>query len=150
MTAQSPHTLVRYVQVLEQKSLQAQADQAQAQAQLLRTQTKLAQLQDMGRGAQLKKSAGNVALYMNAAGFRSSLIDIAQQFKDVCGVQQLELAQAQQRMQHAMRRHESISGVLEQEQLKAAQHQARQAQKVMDEMAGQAWLRQRRAVAENC
>lgn len=150
MTAQAPKTLERYVQVLDQKVQQAQAHQAQAHTQLLRTQAKLTQLQDIGQRAQLKKSVRNVALYGNAAGFRSSVMDMVQQFRDVSGVQQLELAQAQQRMQQAMRCHESMAGVLEQTQSRLLQHQARQAQKVMDEMASQAWLRQRRAATGNC
>lgn len=150
MTARAPKTLARYVQVLDHKVQQAQADQAQAKTQLARTQNKLSLLQEMTQTAQLKKSAANVALYVNAAGFRSSLMDMAQQFRDVRGVQQLELTQAQHRMQHAMRRHESMSGVLEQAHVQAAQQQTRQAQKVMDEMASQAWMRQRHVVTENC
>lgn len=150
MSTQMPQTLARYVQVLDHQMQQAQAQQAQAQAQLARTQSKLTLLQEMAQSAQLKKSAGNVALYGNAAGFRCSLMDMAQQFRDARGVQQLELAQAQQQMQHALRRHESMSGVLEQAQAQAAQLQARQAQKVMDEMASQAWLRQRQTATGNC
>ena len=150
MTVQTPRTLARYVEVLDHQVQQAQVQQAQAQEQLKRTQTKLALLKEMAQTSQLKKPVGNVALYVNAAVFRSSLTDMAQQFRDARGVQQLELAQAQQRMQHAVRRHESMSGVLQQAQARAVQHQMRQAQKAMDEMAGQAWLRQRQAAIGNC
>lgn len=143
MSESSPQTLGRYVAVLDQQRQQAQAELGHAQAQLTRTQSKLELLQEMGRTAQLKKTAANVALYQNAAGFRSNLMDVAQQFRDARGVQQLELAQAQQRTQHAMRRHESMSSVLEQKQLAVLQMQHRQAQKSMDEMAGQSWWRQR-------
>lgn len=140
-------TLGRYVEVLDHQLQQAQAQQAHAQAQLARTQSKLALLQEMGRTSQLKKTNANVALYLNAAGFRSSLMDVAQQFRDVSGVQQLELAQAQQHVQQAMRRHESMCSVLDQAQLEVLQAQSRHAQKSMDEMASQSWWRQRRAVA---
>jgi flagellar biosynthesis chaperone FliJ len=143
MSESSAKTLGRYVAVLDQQRQQAQAEQGRAQAQLARTQSKLELLQEMGRTAQLKKTAANVALYQNAAGFRSNLLDVAQQFRDARGVQQLELAQAQQRTQYAMRRHESMSSVLEQKQLAVLQMQHRQAQKSMDEMAGQSWWRQR-------
>lgn len=140
-------TLGRYVAVLDHQVQQAQAEKLHVQAQLVRTQSKLALLQEMGRTAQLKKTDVNVALYLNAAGFRSNLMDVAQQFRDVSGVQQLELTQAQQRMQHAMRRHESMCSVLEQAQLTVLQEQSRQTQKSMDEMASQSWWRHRRAAA---
>lgn len=143
-------TLGRYVTVLDHQLQQAQVKQAHAQAQLGRTQSKLALLQEMGRTAQLKKTDANVALYLNAAGFRSNLIDVAQQFRDVSGVQQLELAQAQQHVQHAMRRHGSMCSVLDQAQLAVLQAQRRNAQKSMDEMAAQSWWRQRRVAAETC
>jgi flagellar biosynthesis chaperone FliJ len=143
MSESSPQTLGRYVAVLDQQRQQAQAELGHAQAQLARTQSKLELLQEMGRTAQLKKTAANVALYQNAAGFRSNLMDVAQQFRDARGVQQLELAQAQQHTQHAMRRHESMSSVLEHKQLAVLHMQHRQAQKSMDEMASQSWWRQR-------
>lgn len=143
-------TLGRYVSVLDHQLQQAQAQQAHAQAQLARTQSKLALLQEMGHTAQLKKTNANVALYVNAAGFRSNLMDVAQQFRDVSGVQQLELAQAQQQVLHAMRRHESMCSVLGQAQLAVSQAQGRLAQKSMDEMASQSWWRQRRAAAQTC
>lgn len=145
MSASHTSALTRYVQVLDLQSQQAQAQLGAAQAALLRTQAHLQKLETLGAQAQLKKTSANVALYANAAGFRSSLMDVAQQFRDAHGVQQLALAQAKQQMQQAMRRQTSISSVLEQQKTEAALAQSRQSQKRMDELAGQAWQRQRNA-----
>lgn len=137
----------RYVQVLDLRAQQALADFGQAQARLARTQTQLERLKTMGLTSGLKNSAGNVALYANAAGFRSGLMDMAEQCRDACSVQQLECDQARQQLQQAERRLGSMDSVLQAARAQADQVQARQAQKVMDEMAGQAWLRQRQAAA---
>lgn len=145
MSAIDTQAMGRYVQVLEQKSQQAQHAATQAQQQLQRSQQQVLRLQQLAASAQLKKSARNVALYANAAGFRSGVLEMAAQCRDVCNVQELEWAQAQQAMQGAMRRHSSMQEVLAQAQHSAAQLQARQTQKTMDDMAVQAWLRQRTA-----
>ena len=145
MSGMDARTMGRYVQVLGQRAEQAQQAAVQAQQQLLRSQQQVQRLQDLAASAQLKKSAGNVALYANAAGFRSEVLEMAAQCRDACNVQALEWAQAQQAMQGAMRRHASMQEVLAQAQQQAAQQQARQAQKTMDDMAVQAWLRRRSA-----
>jgi flagellar export protein FliJ len=136
------HAMTRYVDVLDQRVQHTKAETGQAQARLRNTQKQLARLKSMGLTAELKKTTGNVALHVNAAGFRSGLMEMAEQCRDACGVQQLEWAQAQHQMQHAMRRHSSMQSVLSRTQAQLVQSQNRQAQKVMDEMAGQAWMRQ--------
>lgn len=141
--AMDTQTMGRYVQVLEQRAQQAQHVAVQAQQQLQRSQQQVLRLQNLAASAQLKKSARNVALYANAAGFRSGVLEMAAQCRDACNVQEIEWAQAQQAMQGAMRRHSSMQEVLAQAQHSAAQLQARQAQKTMDDMAVQAWLRNR-------
>lgn len=141
-------SLSRYVDVLTQRTEQAQQALSQAQAQLHRSKAQLERLQHMENAAQLKNSTANVALYLNAAGFRSSLMDMAQQFKDVCSAQQLDVQHAENHMQSAMRRQESMRSVLCRKQAESLLEQARQGQKSMDELAGQAWLRHRKASAQ--
>lgn len=145
MSQTSTQALARYVEVLDLRTKQAQTHATAAQAALQRTQQHLAKLDALREAAQLKKTASNVALYANAAGFRSNLMDVAAQFSDTYGVQQLELTAAQQQVQQSLRRHASVGSVLAQAQAQAAQTQSRKAQKSMDELAGQAWLRQRQA-----
>lgn len=144
MTRTALHAMTCYVEVLDQRLQQAQAETGQAQARLHKTQAQLERLKDMGLTAQLKKTTGNVALYANAAGFRSGLMDMAEQCRDACSVQQLEWVQAQSQMQQAMRRHDSMHSVLSRAQVQLVDSRNRQTQKVMDEMAGQAWLRHQR------
>lgn len=148
MSVAQPTALQRYVQVLELQKQQAHTAVQQAQARLQATQARVAHLQHMGLTAGLKKTAGNVALYANAAGFRSGLIEMVAQCRDLCGVQQLEAQQALQQAQAAARRHGSMDHVVQQVHSAARQAQARQAQKVMDEMAGQAWMRQYRTARQ--
>lgn len=142
MTQHTSQTMTRYVRVLDQRVQQAQAQSGQAQARLLQTQAQLERLKSLGLSAGLKKKLGNVALHANAAGFRYGLMEMAEQCRDACSVQQLEWLQAQSLMQQAMRRHDSMQNVLSRAQANIAQSQIRQAQKVTDEMAGQAWMRQ--------
>lgn len=147
MSATANSALARLVHVLDLQTQHAQSQMGAAQVALQRTQTQMAKLEALREEAQLKKTKANVALYANAAGFRSSLMDVAQQFRDAHGVQQLALMQAKQQVQQAMRRQASVSGVLEQQKAAFALAQSRQAQKRMDELAGQAWQRQRSAFA---
>lgn len=142
MRDQTTQSLGRYVDVLAQRTEQAQTALSQAQAQLSRSQAQLERLQHMENSSQLKNSTANVALYLNAAGFRSSLMDMAQQFRDVCSAQQLDVQHAEHHMQSAMRRQESMRSVMCRRQAESLLAQARQGQKSMDELAGQAWLRQ--------
>lgn len=146
-------SLGRYVQVLDQRMQTAQQAAAQAQQRLKQTQNQLERLKQLGLSAGVKKTQASVALYANAAGFRLGVMDMAEQCRDACGVQQLEVAQAQQHMHAALQRHESMHSVWLQARVAATQVQARQAQKVMDELAGQAWMRQHRnsgAKTESC
>lgn len=136
--------LSRYVAVLDQRAQQSTVAAGQAQALLAKTQLQLERLHSMAHSAGVKKLHGNVALYANAAGFRSGLMDMAGQCKDVCGVQQLEYAQARSRMQAALRQHDSMQSVLERARTDMTQEAQRKAQKTMDELAGQAWQRQAR------
>lgn len=138
----SQQALGQYVSVLEQRVDQAQASAVQAQAALRRTQDQLQRLQAASQAAALKKAAGNVALFSNAAGFRSSVMEIAAHMRDACNVQQLECAQAQRMVQQAMQRHRGVQDVWQQGQRALVQAQARQAQKMTDEMAANAWMRQ--------
>lgn len=138
----------RYVQVLEQQVQQAQTQSTRAHQRLQQTQSQMTKLEQLRQTAILKNSVGNVALYANAAVFRSGLMEMAEQFRDACNVQQMELEQARQQWQQRMRRQESMAGVLQQMQEQAVQERARQDRKVMDELAGQAWMRQRRNTHE--
>lgn len=142
MRDQTAQSLSRYVGVLALRTEQAQLALSQAQAQLSRSKAQLERLQHMETSSQLKKSTANVALYLNAAGFRSSLMEMAQQFRDVCSAQQLDVQHAESHMQSAMRRQESMRSVMCCKQAESLLAQARQEQKSMDELAGQAWLRQ--------
>ncbi|WP_455555982.1 flagellar FliJ family protein [Comamonas sp.] len=137
--------LGRYVDVLKVRAEQAHTDAIKAELALQQTRKQMDRLQQMAQTSALKNSAANVALYANAAGFRSGLMEMAQQFKDAYGVQQLQMQQAKQHMQQAQLRHESMQCVLDKALSSAALVQSRKAQKVMDEMAGQAWMRQRQA-----
>ena len=142
--------LAQYVEVLDQRAQQSMAEAARARALLVKTQSQLERLHSMAHSAGVKKLHGNVALYANAAGFRSGLMDMAGQCKDVCGVQQLEYAQASAHMQAALRQHDSMQSVLERARADMAQLAQRKAQNAMDELAGQAWQRQaRQQVAGN-
>ena len=134
--------LAQFVEVLDQRSQQSQAQASQARARLEQTRGQLERLRGMARSAGVKKLHGSVALYANAAGFRSGLLDMAEQYRDTLGVQQLEYAQAQAQMQAASRRHGGMQTVLQQVRTDMAVMQQRQEQKRMDELAGQAWLRQ--------
>lgn len=134
--------LAQFVEVLDQRSLQSQAQASQARARLEQTRSQLERLRGMARSAGVKKLHGSVALYANAAGFRSGLLDMAEQYRDTLGVQQLEYAQAQVQMQAASRRHGGMQTVLQQVRTDMTVMQQRQEQKRMDELAGQAWLRQ--------
>lgn len=134
--------VARYVQVLQQRAQQQQGEARQARQQLQRLQAQLQRLQDIGAQARLKNSAASVALHANAAGFRSGVWELAQQCRDAHSVQQLECERARQQMLAATRRHDSMQHVLEKVQHERAQHQARKAQKAMDDAATQAWLRQ--------
>lgn len=142
----------KYVEVLDLWAQQAQTEAAQAQLRLQRTQQQLARLQQLGLTAQLKKNVAPVALYANAAGFRSGVLEMAHQCRDACGVQQLELRQAQQQVHQAMQRHQSMQSIWQRNQDKLVQEQQRAGQKTMDEMAGQAWMRSRASShrPENC
>lgn len=139
--------LSRYADVLGQRALQAQTEAVQAERTMQQTRTQLERLAEMVHTSALKNSVGNVALYVNAAGFRSGLMDVAQQFRDAYGVQQLQAQQAKQLMHQALQRHESMQCVLEQARTQAVLEQSRKAQKMMDELAGQAWMRQRQAAS---
>lgn len=134
--------LSQYVGVLDQRAQQSMVVTGQAQAQLARTQVQLQRLKSMAEDAGLKKLHGNVALYANAAVFRSGLLDMVEQCRDACGVQQLEYAQAQARMHVAMRKHGSMDSVLHRVRTDMELQAKRQEQKSMDELAGQAWHRQ--------
>ena len=134
--------LAQYVHVLDQRAQQSLAQTSQARTRLDHTQTQLERLRNMARSAGVKNLHGSVALYANAAGFRSGLMDMAEQFRDTLGVQQLEYAQAQVQMQAASRRHGGMQTVLQQVRTDMTLMQQRQEQKRMDELAGQAWLRQ--------
>ena len=144
MTSTAQNTMHKYVQVLEQRSQQAQNDAAHAQVRLQRTQQQLQRLHQLGQTAALKKSTTSVALYANAAGFRSGVLEMVAQCRDACSVQQLELEQAQAHVQQTLKRHASMHGVWLQAHEKGEQARARQAQKSMDEMASQAWMRARK------
>ncbi len=145
MSGQDSKALRSYVQVLDLRAQQAQTQALQAKQAVEQTRSQLQRLQHLAQTSALKNSAGNVALYANAAGFRSGLMEMAQQFRDAYGVQQLQSQQAQQQMQKALLRHESMQCVLEARLKQASAEQARKAQKSMDELAGQAWMRQARA-----
>lgn len=136
--------LTQFVQVLDQRSQQSQAQASQARTRLEQTQRQLERLRHMAGSAGVKKLHGSVALYANAAGFRSGLLDMAEQCRDTLGVQQLEYVQAQAQMQAASRRHGSMQTILERARTDMAVVQQRQEQKRMDELAGQAWQRQLR------
>lgn len=142
MTHGTMDAMTRYVDVLDQRVQQAQAETGQAHARLHQTQAQLERLKHIGLTAELKKTSGSVALHANAAGFRSGLMEMAEQCRDACSVQQLEWAKAQRQMLQAMRRHDSMHSVLSRAQAQLAESRNRRAQKVMDEMAGQAWWRQ--------
>ena len=137
-------TLAQYVHVLDQRAQQSLAQTSQARTRLDHTQTQLERLRNMARSAGVKNLHGSVALYANAAGFRSGLMDMAEQFRDTLGVQQLEYVQAQAQMQRAFRQHGSMQTVLERVRTDMAVLQQRQEQKHTDELAGQAWQRQLR------
>lgn len=144
MSATGHTTMHKYVQVLELRAQQAQTEAAHAQLRLQRTHQQLERLQQLGQTAELKKTATSVALYANAAGFRSGVVEMVAQCRDACSVQQLELEQAQMHVQQTMKRHASMHGVWLQAHEKVEQAQARKAQKSMDEMAAQAWMRARK------
>lgn len=137
--------LTRFVGVLQTRAQQAQTEAMKAQQSLQQTRQQLDRLHLMAQTSGLKNSVANVALYANAAGFRSEVMEMAQQFKDAYGVQQLQAQQAQRHMQQALQRHESMQCVLDKAKSMVAMEQSRKAQKVMDEMAGQAWMRQHQA-----
>jgi hypothetical protein len=59
------------VHVLDQRAQQSMAQTSQARAPLDHTQTQLERLHSMAHSAGVKNLHGNVALYANAAGFRS-------------------------------------------------------------------------------
>lgn len=145
MTTARDSGLGRYVDVLQARAQQAHTDALKAEQALQQTRQQIQRLQQMAQTSALKNSVANVALYANAAGFRSGLMEMAQQFKDAYGVQQLQTQHAKQLMQQAQLRHESMQCVLDRGLSKVALEQTRKAQKVMDEMAGQAWMRQRQA-----
>lgn len=136
--------LSRWVQVLDQRAQQNLAETSQARERLEHTRSQLDRLRSMADSAGVKKLHANVALYANAAGFRSGLLDMAEQCRDTFGVQQLEYAQAQAQLQAAVRQHGSMQSVLERARTDLAVQQQRQEQKRMDELAGQTWQRQRR------
>lgn len=136
------NALSQYVEVLDQRAQQRLAETGQARTLLERTRHQLERLRNMAQSAEVKKLHGSVALYANAAGFRSGLLDMVEQCRDTCEVRQLEYAQTQVALQLAYRQHGSMQSVLEQAQTGIAVQQRRQEQKLMDELAGQAWLRQ--------
>ena len=136
--------LSQYVEVLDMRAQQSQQAAGEALRRVEHTKSQMERLKRMAIGAGVKKSHGNVALYVNAAGFRSGLQEMSEQCRDTLGVQQLEYAQAQVHMQAALKQHDSMHFVLTQARNEIALQQQRGEQKRMDELAGQAWLRQRR------
>ena len=134
--------LTQFVQVLDQRAQQSQLDANLARSRVEQTQRQLERLRSMACTAGVKKLHGSVALYANAAGFRSGLLEMAEQCRDTLGVQQLEHVQAQAQMQAAFRKHGGMQTVLQQVRTDMAVLEQRQEQKRTDELAGQAWLRQ--------
>ena len=78
MSGQDSKALRSYVQVLDLRAQQAQTQALQAKQAVEQTRAQLQRLQHLAQTSALKNSAGNVALYANAAGFRSGLMEMAQ------------------------------------------------------------------------
>ena len=142
MSASSHQAMGRYVQVLDQKVQTAQKQAAQLLHQLHQIEAQLQRLQEVASEAVLKKPQANVALFANAAGFRSSVLEMAEQMRDAHSVQRMECKQAQDTVHLAMQKHASMHSVWTQQRTQYQSEQARREQKRGDEMAAQAWQRQ--------
>ena len=144
MNRQSHAAIERYVKVLDQRAQAAQVQLANKESQLHRAKAQLERLDQTAREAQLKKTAGNVALYANAAGFRSEVWSMAEQMRDAHNVLALECRQVQQLVYTTMQQHGSIESVLKKARAVQASEQGRQGQRATDELASQSWCRQQR------
>lgn len=142
MSASPNQAMGRYVQVLDQKVQAAQKQAARLHQQLHQTEVQLERLQAAASQAVLKKPNANVALFANAAGFRSSVLEMAEQMRDAYSVQRMECNQAQQVVHQAMQRHASMDSAWQKQVMLHHSELARREQKRGDEMASQAWQRQ--------
>lgn len=146
------HRLVRMRRLLELRKREVEALSAEMSSERAvqrRYLENLARLEHLcvssgASGAQLHTERPHVTsatLSLNCAGYKQAVMEMAAVHRLDLSLHEAQMANTQQRMGTAARRHASLEQVLARRRRSFARQQLRQDQRRQDDLAAQVWLR---------
>lgn len=144
MKRKQTESLSVLVDLRESEKQQLVVELAGQNALVERYRTSLARLEALGAsvGASAAQPAANLSLLsLNCGDYKQVVMGLAAGQRDELGVHEAELKRVERELLSATHKHEALSQVLGQQQLRARRQEQRQEQKGQDEMATQSWLR---------
>ncbi|HEX3140292.1 MAG TPA: flagellar FliJ family protein [Rhizobacter sp.] len=130
----SSASVARLVEVLDIKLERMTIDAAQAAAACAQTRRQIERLGALSVRSEVQAHA-SMALRANAAGFRSQLMDVADQCRDELGAQESQREAAQQALLAAARHQQVMATVLTRMRARELTRTLKADQKVQDELA---------------